>query len=666
MIDRYRAAARRRRALFFGLTFLSAVLAGALMFEIVRANGLTVLEAIGLVLFFGLFTWIAGAFWTALAGFIIRLIGRDPVVMHSDEASKEPLRGRTALVMPVYNEEPTRVLAGIEAIWRSLSKEKEQGSFDFFILSDTRKPEIAELEEEGWRGLIARLEKSGMDAAGRIFYRRRPKNTARKAGNIEDFVRSWGGAYDYMVVLDADSIMTGHALVTLAKLMDAYPDAGIIQSLPTPAGRDTLFARLVQFAARLNGLMLSSGLAYWQLGEGNYWGHNAIIRVRPFAQYCGLPKLPGAAPLGGEILSHDFVEAAFMRRAGFKVWMVTDLEGSWEEVPSNIIDYAARDRRWAQGNLQHFGVMPMKGLHWLSRLHMLTGILAYATSPMWLTVLIISSIVTCVEAIQGHQYFEPGAYTLFPSWPESRVTEIASLLAVTIVVLLAPKIMGATLVLIDKAQRKAFGGGPRVIVSLVLEQIFSMLLAPSMMMYHSMFVVSTLAGIPVQWNAQERGDRGITYPESFLRHKWHVVVGILWGIIIWTFAPGFIYWLLPVLVGLLFSVPLAVWTSRASLGVRLREWGLLLTPEETNTPPELQAIEHIQPIPKADGPVDADPVPARVPLAMEATSRAYVSFADAVIQMQRVALNPPEETPQQIHYTDRGAGMQRRVGGALH
>ena len=267
MIDRIDLVARRRRATFFGLTFLSALLAGGLMFDIVKANGLTILEGIGLVLFIGLFTWIAGAFWTAVAGFIIRLRDRDPYVIHPDEVKDTVARGRTALVMPVYNEEPSRVLAGIEAIWHSLMREKDQAAFDFFILSDTRKPEIAEMEEKGWASLVER-----MNGAGRIFYRRRPKNTHRKAGNIEDFVRNWGGAYDYMLVLDADSIMSGHAIVTLAKLMDIHPEAGVMQSLPTPAGRDTLFARLVQFAARLNGLMLSSGLAWWQLGEGNYCG----------------------------------------------------------------------------------------------------------------------------------------------------------------------------------------------------------------------------------------------------------------------------------------------------------------------------------------------------------------------------------------------------------
>jgi len=414
--------------------------------------------------------------------------------------------------------------------------------------------------------------------------------------------------------------------------MDIHPEAGVMQSLPTPAGRDTLFARLVQFAARLNGLMLSSGLAWWQLGEGNYWGHNAIIRLRAFADYCALPVLPGKPPLGGEILSHDFVEAAFMRRAGFKGLMNPDLDGSFEEVPSNIIDYAARDRRWAQGNLQHFGVMPMRGLHWLSRLHMLTGVLAYATSPIWLVVLILSSAITCIEAIQGHQYFEPGAYTLFPAWPESRDGEIASLLGVTIIVLLLPKLLGFTLALSSRQTRQSYGGGWRLGASLLIEQVFSMLLAPSMMLYHSTFVLSTLFGIPVVWNAQERGDRGITYKESFSRHKWHVVIGLAWGALILTIAPTFIYWMLPVLLGLLMSVPVAVWTSRADAGQALRRWRLLLTPEETNTPPELAELLESKPPPPTDNlPIDVEPVPARAPLSMESEPVAYISLADTMI-----------------------------------
>ncbi|HEX3836643.1 MAG TPA: glucans biosynthesis glucosyltransferase MdoH [Steroidobacteraceae bacterium] len=580
------AIARRRRMLFFGLTLISSLLASLLMLDILRANSLTVLEAMSLVLFFGLFTWIAGAFWTAIAGFIIRLKGGDPRVMQAHDADGLVIHSRIALVMPVYNEDPRRTTAGLEAIWSSLAKQAESAAFDLFILSDTRKSDIAVAEEAAWRALVARH-----GGQGRIFYRRRAQNVGRKSGNIADFVRNWGAAYSHMIVLDADSVMSGKALVTLARLMDANPQVGIIQTAPLPVGRETLFARMVQFGARLNGPMLSSGLAFWQLGEANYWGHNAIIRLHAFAAHCDLPRLPGQAPLGGEILSHDFVEAAFMRRAGYQVWLVPDLMGSWEEVPSNIIEFAARDRRWAQGNLQHMKVLIMPQLHWLNRLHMVTGILSYATSPMWFAVLILSSIITCQEAIQGYQYFETGAHTLFPVWPEYRDGEIAALLLATIVVLLLPKVLGATLAFVNGPRRRAYGGGIRLLLSLVLEQIFSMLLAPIMMVFHSTFVITTLAGKPVTWNAQDRGDRGVTLGDALGRHVWQILLGIIWGTVILMLAPRFIWWMIPVLAGLLLSAFLTMVSSRVDLGVALRRHGLLLTPEESSTPPELAAMQ---------------------------------------------------------------------------
>ena len=626
--DTMRRDARLRRALFFGLTLATSWFASLLMLDILEANGLTLLERAGLVLFFALFTWISGAFWTAVVGFVVRAAGGDPAVLSPESVRGRPLHTRTAIVMPVCNEDPARVAAGIDAIWSSLAAEPEQHAFDLFILSDTRRPEIAAAEERVWRELVARH-----GAAGRIFYRRRRNNTGRKAGNIADFVRSWGGAYEFMIVLDADSVMPGRTLVTLARLMEAHPRVGIIQTLPMPAGRETLFARLVQFAARLNGPMLASGLAFWQLGESNYWGHNAILRVRPFAECCALPRLPGAPPLGGEVLSHDFVEAAFMRRAGYEVWLVPDVGESWEEVPSNVVDFAARDRRWAQGNLQHMKVLPLRGLHWLSRIHLLTGIASYVTSPAWLAVLVLSSILTCMAAIRGHQYFEPGAYMLFPNWPESRAGEIVSLLTVTIVVLLLPKLLGATLALTDRYLRRGFGGARRLLQSLLIEQLFSMLLAPSMMVFHTTFVVRTLLGYPVNWDAQPRDDRGVTYAEAFARHKWHVLLGIAWGTTILLTAPQFIWWMLPVLAGLLISVPLTVWTSRKDLGQLARRRGLLLTPEETASPPELAAVVQspfLQSSDRADvaasdaAVVDAPRVPAAAPMRMEPLPLEYL------------------------------------------
>lgn len=656
--DRLRWPAIWRRLLFFGLTFLTSLSASALMADILRTNGFTPWEKSSLIVFFVLFTWITGAFWTAVAGFVVQLIGRDSAVIQSSEAEGHALKGRTAVIMPIYNEDTARVFAGLDVVWASLKARPEQAAFDLFVLSDTRKPEIGAAEELAWGRLVERH-----DGQGRIFYRRRKENLRRKAGNIADFVQSWGGAYDYAIVLDADSIMSGHALVTLAQMMDVHPEAGIIQALPTPAGRETLFARLIQFAARLNSLMLASGLAFWQLGEGNYWGHNAILRLRSFAAYCDLPTLPGKAPFGGDILSHDFAEAAFMRRAGLKVWLLTDLGGSFEEVPSNVVDFAARDRRWAQGNLQHLGLLPMRGLHWLSRLHLITGVLSYATSPLWLAALLLSSITVCLDAINGYQYFSPGSYSLFPTWPQYRDSEIVILLAGTIGVLLMPKVLGATLALVNGKLRRLYGGARRLLTSLIVEQLFSTLLAPSMMLFHTTFVVTTLLGHPVTWNAQDRGDRGITFREAFSRHMWHVLIGLVWGAVILFIAPRYIWWMSPILVGLLLSVPLTMLTSLTSAGVWARKHGLLLTPEETDPPPELSALEHLM----ATGGIMAQPpggpddrlrelsgksntiratppaqsVPEREPLAMEASVLEYLRPRDALTIFHRVASTPP-------------------------
>jgi membrane glycosyltransferase len=632
-----------RRSLFFGLTFASALVGGFLMLDIMKANGVTPLEVLSLLMFLILFTWISGAFWTAIAGFFVRMIGRDPALLQPDEVASHVLLGRTAIVIPIYNEDASRVFAGVEAIWDSLQQQPQAQaqSFDFFVLSDTRKPEIAEQEESAWRALI-----QFAPAAERIFYRRRADNVGRKAGNIAEFVRSWGGNYEYMIVLDADSIMSGQALVSLAQLMEMHPDVGIVQALPMLTGRDTLFARILQFAVRVSGPMFASGIAFWQLGESNYWGHNAILRMKPFAEHCGLPRLPGSPPFGGEIMSHDIVEAAFIRRAGYKVWLIPDIPGSWEEVPSNVIDFAARDRRWAQGNLQHAGVMPMHGLHWLSRIHLLTGILSYVSSPLWFLVLIVTSIVTCMEAITGHKYFPPGSHSLFPSWPQYRDGEIAALLSMTAVVLFVPKMLGSYLAMRDRKLRAQFGGARKFLLSCMIEQGLSILMAPIMMLFHSEFVLRALMGRSVGWDAQPRGDRGVTWHEAYLRHRWHVAIGLVWGCTILVLAPHFIWWMLPVIVGMMIAVPFTALTSRSDVGVALRNRGLLLTPEETAPPPELVAAEAArarrakpQAPERPEGPVVLAPavlrleppqpiqltmVPSRAPLPMTASAPAYM------------------------------------------
>ncbi|HEY8052717.1 MAG TPA: glucans biosynthesis glucosyltransferase MdoH [Steroidobacteraceae bacterium] len=578
---RARWRVRLRRALFFGLTLALGLCATALLLDVLHVNGLSVVEFVGLLLFFGLFAWIAGALWTAIAGFIIRLVGGDPAGLDASEVDGRALRTRVAITMPVYNEDTARVESGLTAIWVSLQQYPEQQAFDLYILSDTTDADIAAAEEAMWQRFVTRHS-----AAGRAFYRRRTDRSEHKAGNIGEFVRTFGPQYECMIVLDADSVMSGAALVTLARLMEAHPEIGILQSLPLPAGRETLFGRFIQFGSRLQSPMLTSGLAFWQLGESNYWGHNAIIRVRPFARYCGLPHLKGGPPFGGTILSHDFVEAAFMRRAGYEVRQLPELMGSWEEVPANILDYAARDRRWTAGNLQHTRVMGFPGLHPLSRVHLLTGIVSYVSSPMWLALLLLSSILSVIASGKKPQYFLSGLHSL-PHWPQFRTGETAALLWLTLAVLLLPKVLGAILAIRDRDLRRQFGGAGRLWASLFAEQLFSMLLAPTMMMFHSTFVIQALLGKRVSWNAQARSDRGVTLSEAFSRQKWQLAFGVVWGAVMLRYAPQFFWWLSPVLAGLLCGVWLTAWTSRADVGQRARRWGLFLIPEETEPPPEL-------------------------------------------------------------------------------
>ena len=581
------APAARRTLLF--LAVAASLAAGAfVMYGILQANGFTWIEAGIFVLFVINFSWILLSFWTAVIGFVIRMTGRDPINLRplvplSRETPTE-IRTRTAILVPVYNEDPRRVFSGLEAMYRSLAPAGGLRHFDCFVLSDTTRDEIAAEERRWWADCCRRLE-----AEGRIFYRRRPKNVGKKAGNIADFCQRWGAHYEHMIVLDADSLMEGASCIELVRLMQANPQAGLIQSAPMPVNQTTLFARVLQFTSRLVGPVLSDGVAFWYMGAGNYWGHNAIIRTRAFSDNCGLPKLPGKPPFGGEILSHDYVEAALLRRGGWRVYFVPDLGGSYEELPSNIIDYAVRDRRWCQGNLQHLRLLGARGFHSLSRLHLFSGALAYLTSPLWVLLLVLSTTSIIDEAITGVQYFRPG-YSLFPEWPISKLYETISLFLVTIALLLLPKLFGLLAALFDNAERRAFGGAARLSLSLFLETLFSMLISPVMAGLHTYFVLSLLLGRAVGWNPQNRSERGLTVGEAFSSLGIFLAIGVAWFTLIWSTAPDYLWWLLPVIAGLMMSIPVAVLSSRVSVGEWTMSQGLFLTPEETAPPPILRRL----------------------------------------------------------------------------
>ncbi|MGD8429176.1 MAG: glucans biosynthesis glucosyltransferase MdoH, partial [Ectothiorhodospiraceae bacterium] len=478
-----------------------------------------------------------------------------------------------------------RVFAGLEATYRDLRAKGDIGAFDFHLLSDSTDPEVAAAEERGVRDLRRRL-----GAHQGLFYRRRRDNEGRKAGNLAEFCRRWGAHYDYMVVLDADSVMTGDALERLVRAMQANPDAGMIQTVPIPIGQQTMFGRFVQFAATLYSPMLAAGLSFWQTDTANYWGHNAIIRVRAFMDHCGLPVLPGKPPLGGEILSHDFVEAALIRRGGWHVYLFAELEGSHEEVPGTILDFAKRDRRWAEGNLQHMRLLGAHGLHPLNRVYFVMGALAYGCSLLWFLMLAAGTVDAVTHALTTAEYFKT-EHQLFPDWPIARTAEMMSLIWMVAGMLVLPKVMGVLLHLISPERRRAFGGGFRLVAGAVIELFFSVLIAPVMMSFHAYFVASVLCGRKVKWNAQNREGRQLPWSDALRNTFLATLGGILWGVCTASITPIFFWSLTPVLVGLVLAAPLVRWSSSPALGGFLRRHGLFVVPAETSPSAVVRLLE---------------------------------------------------------------------------
>ena len=472
------------RAFVFGASAALTAFGTWKMYEVISPVNVTSLQILFASFFALTFAWIAFSCASAILGFFMLLAGRNTLPRLADTQDM----GRTALLMPVYNEDPERVFAALSRMGAALKREGVARHFDIFVLSDTRKDSIADAE----RDAFAKLERQ-LSPAIRVYYRRRDNNHHRKAGNIADFVTRWGGAYDHMIVLDADSDMSAAAMITLARAMAADPKSGIIQSLPLLHNRWTPFARMTQFAGRVYGPLVATGLAAWHGRDGNYWGHNAIIRTKAFAEAAGLPELTGRKPFGGHVLSHDFVEAALIRRAGYAVCMLPTLTGSYEETPPSLIDLATRDRRWAQGNLQHIKIVGAKGLHWVSRVHLVQGIMSYLASPLWLMLLVAGLVLATVARYAQPNYF-PDSFSLFPVWPVFDPELALRLFGITFAVLYLPKLLALTLALVDPAMRKGCGGAMGLIRSVLAETFVSMLLSPLMMLIQTRFVADVLMG----------------------------------------------------------------------------------------------------------------------------------------------------------------------------
>ena len=568
-----------RRAFFFGTVAIVNLIAVLWLADLFNRQGfhkshyflLAIFALLNSLLVLGSFHALAGV-WDWLFGW--RSVRVTKLAHHREGA----LQSRYAVVMPVYNEDIVKVCARVESIYRSIEATGRLESFDFFILSDTTQLNLWVEEEVAWTNLSRKL-----NAFGRIFYRRRRINENRKAGNIGDFVKTWGGRYEGMLVLDADSLMEGRDIVKMAKIMDVNPRLGILQTPPKLIRGSSVFTRLQQFAMRLYGPLFVRGLNYWQLGQGSYWGHNALIRVKPFSEFCELPALPGKEPFGGKILSHDFVEAALMVKAGWEVWLAWDIEGTYEEAPPTLIDHLKRDRRWCQGNLQHMWLVFARGFPFPSRAHLFMGIMAYLGSPVWFLFLIVSTWVAW--DFRESDLSELPYEGLVGKYLHIGGNQQALILTFMVISLLfAPKILAWLGALIHPRVRKGFGNMFSLTIGVLLEMILSALLAPSIMVAHTFMVLGMILGRSVNWGNQTRETDGTGWFEAIRFHGPATVLGIAWSAVAWRIGEVFFLWMSPILAGLVFSSVVSVWTSRARYGRALQRKKILSTPEELFTP----------------------------------------------------------------------------------
>jgi len=563
-----------RRAATLGFSATLSALACFLFIRFIAYDGNDLLDFPRTLMIAVSTFWLAYGVSSACIGVLARTPAPPPHVLRPASADGR----RVAIVVPVYNEDPPSTFSRIAAMDSSLERIGAGPEFHFAVLSDTTSSEVAQQEAAWFERLVG-----DRAAEGRMFYRRRPVNTGKKAGNIEDFISRSGGAYDYVLILDADSLMEGETILEMVRRMDADPKLGLLQTLPTIIHAQSFFGRAMQFSASYYSPIYARGLAWLQGREGPFWGHNAMVRTAAFAASCGLPVLSGKPPFGGHILSHDFVEAALLRRAGWDVYMLADLQGSYEESPPSLIDLSARDRRWCQGNLQHMRVIMAKGLKLPTRQHFATGIMSYLASPFWLFQLIVGIALVLQTTYIRPEYFARD-FRLYPIWPRFDPERALALFALTMGILLAPKIFGLILMLLRRADRRASGGGIRLVLSSLIEMFLSALLAPILMLIQSGSVFQILLGRDTGWQPQRRDDGSIPFKDIVRRHRAHTVLGVLAGISAFMIATSLFLWMSPTILGLLLAIPLSWLSGQLGAGLALKRLGLLLTPEESQPP----------------------------------------------------------------------------------
>jgi len=563
-----------RRVLFAVLVVISIAGLLALAARALSAGGFGFADGLLLLLFGLTMPWSVIGFWNATIGFFIMRFARDPVATVNPAVARvrgdEPITASTAIAIFVRNEPPDRVIRNLDAMLRELDAAGAASRFHLYILSDTSQPDVAVLEDRGFAALTAEWQ-------GRIgvTYRRRAVNTGFKAGNFWDFCQRWGGQHEFAVTLDTDSFMTSAAILRLVRIMQADPKLGILQGLVVGLPSTSTFARIFQFGMRLGMRSWTIGSAWWQADCGPYWGHNAVIRLAPFMAHCDIPMLPEGGVLGGHVLSHDQIEAALMRRAGYDVRVLPEEDLGWEENPPTLIEFIRRDQRWCQGTLQYGFFLFKPGLKFVSRFQLAFAMLMFLGSPAWIGLLVVGTLAVALSPSPGEFIdAEMGYWLLF----------------IILVMWFAPKIATVIDVLTRAELRRAFGGTARFLASVVTETVFFILLSPIMWLCHTLFLAGLPFGRVIGWIGQVRDDHTVPWSVAF-RQLWpHTLLGVVCLAILALTHPAALPYAFLIAGGPALAIPLAVITAIPAVGTALARIGIGRLPEETAPPRALAAL----------------------------------------------------------------------------
>jgi membrane glycosyltransferase len=561
-----------RRLVFLALVTISIAALLVLAALTLSAGGLGAGDVVLLVLFSLTTPWLAVGFWNSVIGLVLMRF-TDASTFLIPEAARRPERtaitASTAILMCVRNEAPERVLRNLDTMMADIADEGWAERFHVYVLSDTSRPDLAAAEQQAFETL-----QSKWNGRFAVTYRRRETNTGFKAGNIRDFLERWGDRHDLMVTLDADSFMTAAGILRLVEIMQRAPRLGILQSLVIGMPTSSAFARLFQFGMRLGLRSWTIGSAWWQGDCGPYWGHNAILRVAPFKTHCAIEPLVGKGILSGHILSHDQIEAALMRRAGYDVRVLPEEDLGWEENPPTLIEFLRRDQRWLQGTLQYAFFVGGPGLEPVSRIQLLFAMLMFTGSPAWIGLWLSGTAMLATHAriaeVIDSRYGVPWLTLVLAMW-------------------FAPKIATVIDVLCRPELRRGFGGAGRLALSVVAETLFWLMLSPIMWVSHTLCFLGLLAGRVVGWSGQMRDDHAIAWSTAFARLWPHTVLGVAGLAVVALSHPAALPWFFLLIAGgPALAVPLCVLTSWPGVRLALRRLGIGRLPEETEPPAALR------------------------------------------------------------------------------